>query len=279
MPLRNPRRSSIPKTITLLCDCWRLAETRTSDHLSAKNPDSGEEFITQLFWGYLNETLISATRSESLKRAFEADLLAAFPKLHAARWKVDRFCQALVMDCQLHDKTTEGRTGGDFGLTIIRPSLNDSPYARSIPTKRQGLLCQSKLKAKNSRWRKLTKPQCKALAPSLAYTSLVLYEFTDRHRNRLLPFVWQPCNGAKVENVTDWLKTGRFPSAQTSEVIIRALADCLVGTSDQDIIDEQIAVVHRPSVVIRIDWPDDQKPPPISQLIAQHAPVPQLVYA
>ena len=251
---------SIPKTMTLLTRCWSDAEKNTSDHLQRQNPDSNEEFITSLFWGYLNESLHSAVENSELRTAFENDLLAAIPELRYNSHKLRRLSQHLFMDCQLMDKTAEKKTGGDFGLTIIHPEIISSFSHSEIRMHRQGLLCQAKLRRRTGKWGALTKRQQSVLPENFAFTALVLYQFESLQRMRLRPFSWQPCAGADIDSVVQWLKSDTFPHMLPSDEVIWRIAKGLLGTSNQGLIDRKIAIKKRPQVTIRIDWPDDERP-------------------
>jgi len=278
MSFTHLRNCSVRRTITLVCECWLEAETLAFSHVRCQNPGAGEEFITELFWGYLNKMLTEATKNSSLKHAFEEDFLEAFPALRPVSFYLDRVTNNIFMDCQLHQKAVEKKWGGDFGLTLVRPSIATSIYSNHITMKRQGLLCQAKLKSKQGQWRQLTNRQTKTLSGNLPFTALVLYEYTDQRRETLNPFFWQDCSRSTVAQMTDWLRSGCFPEKRTSEDIIWALACGQLGTPDKETIDKRIAVKQRPEVTIRIDWPDNHRPPPMGDLIHAAVPVRQQVY-
>jgi hypothetical protein len=251
---------SIPKTITLLTHCWKDAEEATSDHLHRQNPKSNEEFITSLFWGYLNVNLQNAVKDSRLRSAFESDLLAAIPELRYDSHKLRHLSHHLFMDCQLMDKSVERKTGGDFGLTVIHPEITNSYSCSEIRMHRQGLLCQAKLRRKTGKWGVLSKRQQLVLPENLAFTSLVLYQFETLQRSRLKPFGWQACAGVDIGSVGSWLKSDSFPQILSSGAAIWQIAKGLLGTSDEGLIDRKIAITKRPQVTIRIDWPDDERP-------------------
>jgi hypothetical protein len=265
--------SSLRQTISLLCDCWAAGETNTAQHLKRYNPKAREELITDLFWGFLNDQLKRATEDGRLRAAFEADLIAAIPNLSPGDLRLRRYSQNLFMDCNLHNKKQEGKTGGDFGLTILRPSIPSAVHHDPIDMKYQGLLCQAKLKDQNGKWQPLSKNQKKILPKNASFAALVFYEFSDIKRRLLGPFMWQSCrgNGRKLER---WLREGFFPSIASSTEAITAVAEGRLGTNDRVIIEKIIALKERPTIAIRSDWPDDKKPPSLGALQYIHTAAP-----
>lgn len=255
----------LPNTVGLMKDCWCKAEEDGSNHLVTYGLHSGEEFITELFSGFLTKRLQEATESRNLAHAFESDLIQAIPTLNRSDERLQECSNHLFMQCDKHSKWREGKYGGDFGLTIIRPHLSLTLYSASIAMSRQGLLCQAKLLSRRGKWGTLSANQKKVLPESLSFTALTLYSYSDD--GVLKPFQWQQCSGATIDTVSEWLKRGSFGAVELSDRMIRALADARIGTSNQDLIDTKIATKQRPVISIRIGWPDDRKPPPLEQLV------------
>jgi hypothetical protein len=266
--------SSLRQTISLLCDCWTAAERNTAQHLKRYNPKAREEFITDLFWGFLNNQLKEATKDRRLKRAFEADLVGAIPNLQFGDSRLRLYSENLFMECNLHNRNQEAITGGDFGLTILRPSIPNTVHHASINMKYQGLLCQAKLKNRNGKWQPLSKNQKKILPKNASFAALVFYQFSDVKRRLLGPFLWQPCHGANRRKLEGWLRDGVFPSIASSTEAITAVAEGRLGTDDRAIIEKMITLEERPTLAIRIDWPDDKKPPSLGALQYIHTTAP-----
>ena len=100
------------------------------------------------------------------------------------------------------------------------------------------------------------------LPERLAYLALLLFEYEDLERRRLMPFKWQTCSKAtSIDQVTRWLKSGRFPSVATSGEIIKSLGNDQIGTSDRKVIEDVISPPGRKALVVRIWWPPEKGPP------------------
>ncbi len=112
-----------------------------------------------------------------------------------------------------------------------------------------------------------------------SFAALVFYEFSDLKRGLLSPFMWQPCHGANGRKLERWLREGVFPSIASSTEAITAVAEGRLGTDDRAIIEKIIALEKRPTIAIRIDWPDDKKPPSLGALQYIHtAALPALAF-
>lgn len=270
-------RCSIPYTIELLVRCWFASEAETASEIKETHHRAGEEFITEFFTNVLNRNLRVATQTGAVAAAFERDLSLHFPTFFQGSGNLRRYSQRLYMACDRHDKQREGKHGGDFGLTVFRPSIQTGSHTPRIATQHQGLLCQAKLRKGLGGWRALSKKQCQVLPENFGFAALTLYEYDDSERQALHPFKWQLCRDASVSQVQRWLKTGSFPKPYSSNDVIRGLADKRIGTSEPKVIDEKIATPARPTIAIRIDWPDGAKPPPLSQLVRNSQPARQRI--
>ncbi len=171
--------------------------------------------------------------------------------------------RGLIAEVVLHKRKTEGRTGGDFGLVITRPSVEKQFDSFLVKNDyRRGLLCQAKLKKSDGKWGKLTNNQIEKLPKSLSCLGLLLYDYEDLERHKLRSFRWQLCNKASdIADVVGWLNTGIFPSALESKKAIEDLGESRIGTDDQKVLDEIIAPEGNVSLEIIIKWNDDSKKP------------------
>jgi len=271
-------RCSIPNTVQLVINQWSRAETETASEIKQTHHRAGEEFITEFFTNVLSRNLKTATRDGAVARAFEMDLVATFPSLYHGDFRLKRFSDRLFMNCERHSKQRESKGGGDFGLTVVRPSLRIGAYVPSITMERQGLLCQAKLRTARGPWRQLSPNQCKVLPVNFPFATLILYEYADRGRRALRPFKWQPCENADIADVIGWLKNDTFPQTRSSSQILWMLAEEQIGTSDERTIEEKVVTESRPCIEIRIDWPDDAKPPPLSELLKIRSAATQKIY-
>jgi hypothetical protein len=138
-------RASIRNLIDLICRQAELAEERVRQQVRASFPEAGEEQITTLFQGALTEELSRASASNEIATAFAKDLRASGASLP----EVDTYSisQGLIARVSWHPRHVEARTGGDFGLVLIRPKLKRTLQGliieEGMPT---GLLVQAKRK-------------------------------------------------------------------------------------------------------------------------------------
>src|SRR5208282_2298875 len=144
----------------------------------------------------------------------------------------------------LHPREKEESTGGDIGLVLIRPNVNLHQFRRGALIVDEhygrGLLCQAKIKhrspaGRRALWGSFTPNQRKVLRNRTEYLALLLYEYANTERKKLIPFQWQMCGGVNFKNVEHWLKSGVFPSLSNSEKIIRLLAGGKIGTGQKNI--------------------------------------------
>lgn len=268
----------IPAVTRLIVDCWVKAEEKMLVLIEKKYWDGNEEFITELFHGELRESLEEVSKKKEFENAFLSDIKAQFEK-----WgyginfsEIKKFADGIEARNIRHTRYIEGKTGGDFGLLVTRPSVTYEPSISNFNTfnsnikkiqidaeYRCGLLCQAKLKNQRNKWGTLTTKQKKVLPERIDYLSLVLYEYLDEDRRNLDSFHWQLCKEAKkIENIQDWLKLGNFPNKVISAEIIKDLCNGKIGTDNSEFIDNYISPEVKKSFEIKIGWPPGQQPPP-----------------
>jgi hypothetical protein len=209
-----------PASAKLLAECWVRAEDALRDALRSEFADRDEEFITGLFHGKLETECKRASVNGGVQRAFLNDLrvsLAGVPDTELS--KIVRGLHAAV---HFHPKEVERKTGGDFGITLIRPEIGFSRYSRSSLTverdHQRGLLCQAKIFRRTSTWGHLTASQRKVLRGRMEYLALVLYRYSDQDGDcrDLAPFQWQLTRSASIEAVNNWLASDAFPGLEGS---------------------------------------------------------------
>jgi hypothetical protein len=253
----------IPSTLEVIKKCWENAEGELQTLIKEKHPDLDEEFITRLFYGGFSFLVRRASKKGDISKAFLNDLEQAFPKLGYIG-QLDIF-EGLIAEVSLHNKRVEGLTGGDFGLTIIRPQVQMSScgHGQAVLTKDEycrGLLCQAKIKRRKGNWGPMNPNQKKVLPDRLSYLGLLLYSYTDKERQQLNEFEWLLCQGASLSDVEGWLKSDKFPDTKSSGEIISLLGNAYIGTNDPEIIKKIIMPKNKPYLSIRIFWPPDKDP-------------------
>jgi hypothetical protein len=249
---------TIDNTLEVISESWAKAHNEMREFISEYTPSADEEFITRLFHAMFSKALRSASESKLIEMAFLEDLRSSF-------WAIDsyylsRIAQGLIADVTLHDRKTEGVTGGDLGLMISRPLVSEEIGCLRIGDYRCGILCQAKMKRANGSWGKFTKRQREILPNRHKYLALLLYSYEDLERRSFLPFRWQLCDSATFEQMQSWLKTGVFPSLLNSTQIIHGVGKGAMGTDDDRVLDEVITPKRNPALTITIDWPDGESP-------------------
>jgi hypothetical protein len=264
-----PSAMEIPYTLEIITQCWDKAETALRRAVKKKYRDPNEETITWLFCREFSFLLRRASEQGLIEKEFLKDLRRAYPELRD-RTELRLISENLIADVSLHKRHIEKDTGGDFGLTITRPDVSFEPPSYSyhgtgsIETTyiyQRGLLCQAKLKHK-SNWGELTDKQKSVLPKRLEYLGLLLYECGGEERQLLRKFAWQLCTGKRIKNITEWLKSGNFPSLSSSSEIIQKLGIGEIGTDDKQTLEKIIRPTGKPQFSIRIDWGSNPPPPP-----------------
>ena len=251
--------SNLAKKIT---ECWDNAEKESIKDIYEKYPDADENYITFLFGGNLRRQLNLASQDKIISNAFLSDLKKAFPEVTST--SLHTVANGLVATVTFHPNRTEGKTGGDLGLVLIRPTLSLDKYRianLSHDTYERGLLCQAKVFRRSNEWGEPTANQKKHLPNKLDYLALLLYRYQDNDCRKILePFKWQITKGYKFEDVTNWLKKDKFPELKDSDYVIRALSTGKIGTDDKAIIMREISPDVRESLIIRVYWREGDDP-------------------
>lgn len=259
----------IPKIADVVTNCWIRAEKKTRKLLADRHFDKDEEFITELFHGEFRCTVDKASEAGNIKEAFLQDLREQFPDIRDS-FELEIIASGITANVSKHPKSIEGESGGDLGITFIRPNVtacDADPSVLNIDDDyRRGLLCQAKIKRRPSKghkscWGSFTTNQKKILPERLKYLSLLLYEYEDEQRHNLNPFSWQLCNGVQLDKVENWLKNGVFQNLTTSDRIIKMIGNDKIGTDDKIILKQYIDPEIRRALVVKIGWPPDKKPP------------------
>jgi hypothetical protein len=250
---------AIPKTLRLIAYCWNVAEAELRDYIEKNCINKGEEFITESFHAHFAEVLRDASNKNSIARAFLEDLRDGLPKVQDL--DLQRIAKGIIAEATLHNKATEGKTGGDLGLVLLRPAITYEFSSVRIGDYRRGLLCQAKIRKRDGKWRSFTKPQREKFSVRASYLALLLYQYTDVERRTLDEFVWQLCTGFSLEEVEAYLRENAFPNRVGAARIIADLGRGYIGTENKKIINEIISPVKNASLTIRIWWPDPKNPP------------------
>jgi hypothetical protein len=231
----STKRIPLRHTGSAITECWKTAETRTSDAVQAKYWAPGEENITFLFSGELRQAISDANQQGAFGRAFVSDLIAAYPELRAAPHLSHTLTNRLLGSVTFHGHRHEGSTSGsDLGLVIRQPSIVVNGWKPDHLTIHDdyapGLLVQAKLgrpvKAQPStiHWRSLTDDQRLLIPVHSAYYSLLLYQWQNPEGTGLCRFQWQTCHGFRVDEIAEWLDEGSFPNLHDSETVLSGLA-------------------------------------------------------
>ena len=149
----------INETLAVVCEAIGRAEKTLREQVRLYYQNAGEEFITNLLYGQIRYWLSEASKERLIENAFLKDLENSLRYNHFSDYGLSRQLHnraaGLVADIVLHNKTTEGKTGGDFGLIIIHPLLQVDNRCLEIKKDQcSGLLCQAKLKGKAGKWNK-----------------------------------------------------------------------------------------------------------------------------
>jgi hypothetical protein len=253
----------IPYTLEVIKNCWKNAESELRSLIKEKHPDLDEEFITRLFYGEFSFSVHRVSKKGDISKAFLNDLEQAFRNL-GYPGQLDVF-EGLIAEVSLHKREIEKFTGGDFGLTIIRPivQISQSYSGQAVFTIDEypcGLLCQAKIRRRNGNWGKLSKRQKDVFPDRIKFLGLLLYSYSDEDRHKLNKFEWQLCQDASLSEVEDWLKSNKFPDTKSSGEIISLLGNACIGTDDPEIIEKNIRPKTKPNLCIRIFWPPDKYP-------------------
>jgi hypothetical protein len=253
----------INETLAIVCDLIGKAEENLREHIRIYYQNAGEEFITNLFYGQISYFLSEANKERLIENAFIKDLKNALGYNHFGDYTLSRNLKntaaGLVADIVLHNKKTEGRTGGDFGLIIIHPSIQfDSRFLKIKKGQCSGLLCQAKLKDKAGKWNRLTKNQRVTLDQNKDFSSFVLYSYVDIKRINLNFISWALCRNEDIANIEEIMKRDALDELTMFDTkkILQLLGRKEIGTNDNEAIKKIISPSVRQHFEIRIYWPN-----------------------
>ena len=221
-----------------------------------KFPDRDEEIITELFHAELETEFATVSEKGAVERVFLEDLKQAFQhvRTHELQSKIAR---GLIATVSFHHRKTEERTGGDLGIVLVRPDVQESYAWSELAIKsdyKRGLLCRRRCSRRDSRWGGLSHAQQKGLSKKLNYFALLLYRYADQNgdRRNLGPLrLAASCRWVGDTN-KQWLSSDKFPSLQDSQRTLGALGTGYIGTDDAAVIDRDITPPQRPSLVIDV---------------------------
>ena len=253
----------INETLEIVCDAIGQAEENLREHIRIYYQNAGEEFITNLFYGQIRYLLGKASKERLIENAFLKDLENALGYNHFGDYNLTRNLKnsaaGLVADIVLHNKKTEGKTGGDFGLIIIHPSIQfDSRCLEIRKGQCSGLLCQAKLKDKAEKWNRLTKNQRVTLDHNKDFSSFALYSYADIKRINLNPISWTLCRNETIANIEEIMKRDALDELTMFDTkkILQLLGRKKIGTNDNETINKIISPSIRQHFELRIYWPD-----------------------
>ncbi len=248
----------------LIADCWLRAEQALRDAIKLEYPDRDEDVVTDLFCGKLDSECKRVSAAGEVERAFLEDLRYSLPRV--PNLDLSKIARGLIAAVHFHPREHERKTGGDFGVVLIRPDVRYSRFSQFELTidenHQRGLLCQAKIFRRTSTWGRLSSSQRKVLKEKLDYLALVLYRYLDQdgERRDLAPFQWQLTRNSSLNEVAGWLASDTFPNLWKSTDVLRALGQGEIGTDDNDVIAKYIACKVRSSLTIKLGWRDGRGP-------------------
>lgn len=255
----------LPETLKLLKSCWSSAENSARDLFTKKYKIHTEVTINQLFYGELSERFRKANDRNAFSQAVLTDLapLATSPSLmDAAR----RITAGIVARVSYHEPQVEVHTGGDLGLTVIRPSFTKARSCRGFSSwlHEQGLLCQAKRQTKDGKWGLFTQKQKEVLPKHIRYLILLLYGYSGPRRDVLDTFMWKSCANNDLETINKWLHSNVLDGIIYSPEVIELLGNGKLGTDDEKTIEEVICAGNNSYLKVEITWPKGPPPDPDS---------------
>ncbi len=254
---------ALPRTLDLLVRCWSGAEADVRRLVAEKYTAHDEVFINRLFYGELAARLRAANGQQEYSQAVLADLrelTGTGPLAKEAR----RVTAGIIARASYHEPRIESVTGGDLGLTIVRPSFASSGDGRSLASwlHEQGLLCQAKRQTADGKWGSLTARQKEVLPQHMPYLAILLYRYSDGRRHDLADFTWKPCASMNLTGIERWLRASDLTGIMHSPKVIYKLGNGELGTGDEDIIRDVICVGDTACLKVEITWPEGRPPSP-----------------
>ncbi len=259
----------INSVLTVIGVCWSRAEASIRRVIKTRHFDLDEEVISVLFFGELRHQLKKASDLGQVEEAFLQDLMRTFSFSRIASGYLRHYSQGLIAEVTMHPRYVEQTTGGDFGLSLVRPVVTDRGDFLEVEEDdcERGLICQAKVRRRDGHWGDLTPTQRTTLKDRTDYLAICLYDYADPERKKLKPFQWQVCKGTSIGDVTTWVRQDTFPSTIESTALITRLGTGQIGTSDPVALREVIHPEHQrgriPSIVIRVTWRGDKPTRPL----------------
>ncbi len=259
--LKN-KDSKMPHLCGLMQKCFHEAELALTNVIREKYHALNEEMITHLFWCEL-KVAVTARNNGAWSDALVLDLADLFQNtvlVHKDNSKLQERLGGLFCEIQLHNHNREGATGGDFGIFTSLPVIEPDNYGPSdecrIPIRDRALLVQAKLRQKNGALGELSENQEKLLPEGEKYSAFVFYDYDDAGKKVMVPFRWQSCKGATLEDMKGWLKNADPPRPLNSFEMISSIYEGQLGTEVPKPIKEKItnSVDVRPQFEIIFKW-------------------------
>ncbi len=254
-------------TISLIENTFSSAEEQVKSEIKLYFSDATEEQITNIFQSKLGALLQQISRERKVALAFQKDIEQVITdKLtqgflsYSIESYIKSISQGLVAEISWHKRHIEAKTGGDFGIVIIQPQIDFWGDEMQIQRcgEQRGLLVQAKLKKFNDKsFGQLTKSQKKQLIERVKYLSILRYKFLDNENKILDSFFWSVFDNDSMGDIMEWLKNDSFPTTIPTKDIINQLGVGKIGTSDKNIIRQIIEPQKTPTMIIKIDWKED----------------------
>jgi len=245
------------KTVRQIADSFAKAEASVRNIVQTIRPNAEEVALTNDLERELANELTLASSKGQVARSFAEDLKATFPFTNP--YVFQTAASGLVAEVSWHGQNVEKRTGGDFGLVLVRPCVEVRGDRLTILSgRRNGILVQAKRKRPKRQWGRLTTKQQTLFATFRSYGCLLLYRFLDA--GTLAPFQWQLLRRRRLRTVNTWLAEDRFPNCHGSVAFINMLGTGSIGTSSLKVIKDSIIARSTRTLVISIDWPNGKPP-------------------
>jgi hypothetical protein len=248
----------------LLVSEFNEAETVVRQFACRALPQVQETEITAVFGVEVERRLQSASDDGRIANAVLRDLENAFQRSGVAPGNsLTNVTNGLVARVVRHRPAEEKRDGGDFGLVMVEPIFrfrwhNHLDIERG--GRKNGLLVQAKRRPYGQAWNQLTETQEQVLGARMPYAALLRYEFDDDGNTQLKNFRWNALAGVTVAELISWLRSGTFPSSVDTSELVAGVSLGRYGTSDPEIIKEDICSDAGAFLIVEVDWKDDDDP-------------------
>ena len=179
-----------PNTLEVICKVVSSSERRLRSHVKKYYNGVGETFITTALMCNIGFDFKKKVNRERLGTAFCKDLstYASTKGVTINLDAVDNLSKRVSFEVKEHNIRVEGKTGGDFGLTLSLPNFDSLLQINSANSRvERGLLCQAKLNCKHA---KLGENQEQVLKQHLGYLAIVMYSYCDDSMRESLLIDW-----------------------------------------------------------------------------------------